>query len=266
MPKPQSLSCRGPARLFTPGEVSRAPAPRRAGSLQTGRAAWLALSTLSTLGTLSTLAAPAHAEDLSAQSQLADASLSLRQPEPPAASPSASTAADTLPPTAELSLRPAFGEKGSTHWGFYGGAAPDIEDDQDAVDVYIAAAWQHFFVDRVEVILELAAFYHDQEGDDAYSINPNLVLRWHFLEREKWTVFADAGIGILASSDDVPEGGTSFNLTPRAGVGATYALTESLRLVGGVRWHHISNARIEGEEANPDRDGVMIYGGVLVPF
>jgi hypothetical protein len=49
----------------------------------------------------------------------------------------------------------------------------------------------------------------------------------------------------------------------------TYALTEDLggpRLQLGVRWHHISNGRSNGDSDNPSRDGLMLYTGVVFPF
>jgi hypothetical protein len=69
------------------------------------------------------------------------------------------------------------------------------------------------------------------------------------------------------STDDVPNDGTSFNFTPRLGVGFTRQLTDSgIRLEGGLRWAHISNARITGDADNPARDSAMLYVGLIFPF
>jgi hypothetical protein len=82
-----------------------------------------------------------------------------------------------------------------------------------------------------------------------------------------WTLFADVGIGVLLATDNTPSGGTGFNFTPRAGVGGTWRLNdEGVRLQAGVRWHHISNARINGETRNPDRDGIMGYVALQFPL
>ncbi|MFA6045786.1 MAG: acyloxyacyl hydrolase, partial [Phycisphaerales bacterium] len=92
--------------------------------------------------------------------------------------------------------------------------------------------------------------------------------RWHFVHEEDFTVYADIGIGILGATDNVPSNGTSFDFTPRAGVGFTYALNDAgdLRLVGGLRWAHVSNARIHGDDDNPGVDTIMMYSGVQFPF
>jgi hypothetical protein len=63
---------------------------------------------------------------------------------------------------------------------------------------------------------------------------------------------------------DEPDGGTYFNFTPQAGVGASFAVAEDTRLLAGVRWHHISNAR--SSDNNPGRDSLEIYAGVSFAF
>ena len=39
-----------------------------------------------------------------------------------------------------------------------------------------------------------------------------------------------------------------------------------MRVLMGMRWHHISNARSSGAEDNPSRDGAMLYVGLAMPF
>lgn len=117
---------------------------------------------------------------------------------------------------------------------------------------------------------ELGGWYFNQEGDDAFGINPELVFRWHAFhdEDKSWTWFFDTGIGVVASSDLVPDKGTGFNFMPRVGTGFTIELDaeSQMRLMAGVRWHHISNARIGGDERNPSRDGLGIHAAIVFPF
>lgn len=164
---------------------------------------------------------------------------------------------------------PRFGQQGQTRLTIGTGVAFDLEseDGDDATDFNLNVAWSRFLVDDFEIRLELGGWYFDQEPDSAWGINPNFVFRWHLVNRDAWTLYADAGIGLVFSSDDVPSGGTSVNWTPRAGVGWTHKLGDTgNRLELGVRWHHISNARITGDSNNPDRDGVMVYAGISFPF
>lgn len=138
-----------------------------------------------------------------------------------------------------------------------------------STDASVYGTYHYFIATDFEFDFTLGGWYFFQQGDDAGGINPSIGFRWHFLNRQSWSLYAEFGIGILASTDDVPYDGTSFNFTPRAGIGATIALGEassSPRLDLGARWHHISNASQWGTDDNPARDGIMFYAGVMFPF
>lgn len=157
-----------------------------------------------------------------------------------------------------------FGDKGSHFWIIGGGIADNLS---GSTDYNLRGAWSYFVIRDVEFSLEANLWYFDQPGDNTFGLNPAFLFRWHFYKPGDWTVYADVGIGLLFASDDTPTGGTQFNFMPRLGAGVTYKLDEEGdRLQVGLRWHHISNARIEGDFNNPARDGVMLYGGVMIPF
>jgi hypothetical protein len=196
----------------------------------------------------------------------------------PGAGPASSAGLDLSPARLTLAAQPSapsanaapaanqrYGAEGTRWMTIGGGAAPDFEDAVDA-NLHVAISW--FVIDDFEIGAELGGWYHSQEGTDAGSVNLNFLLRWHFVNTGKWTVFADAGIGVLGASDEVPQGGSEFNFTPRVGLGFTRALSEdnATRLMAGLRWHHISNGHIYGDTDNPARDGVMIYAGIVFPF
>lgn len=162
---------------------------------------------------------------------------------------------------------PVFGTADSSYWGITGGVGFALEDNDDSTDTNLGLTYHYFLVDDFEIIGEIGGWYFAQDGDDAGGVNPGFTLRWHFLNRDRWSLYADAGIGLLLATDDVPQGGSSFDFMPRAGVGASFRISENgTRGYMGVRWHHVSNARITGDDRNPDRDGVMVYGGVMFPF
>lgn len=174
--------------------------------------------------------------------------------------PAEALTADPTPREAPL----AFGTKGTQYFTIGPGIANNFA---DAIDVNLRFAWSYFIVNNVEFSTELNAWYFNQPVEDSFGINPAFVFRWHFITRERWSLFTDAGIGLLFTTDDTPDGGTSFNFTPRVGGGFTYALDdEGTRLQVGLRWHHISNARIEGDSDNPARDGFVLYAGIMIPF
>lgn len=181
--------------------------------------------------------------------------LLVTQPDVPA-----SNAGDSFVPTEPVA---AFGEPETWRWGVYGGAASDLES-AEHYNLHFTA--EYFFARDISVNLELGLFHFDQL-DDSWGANFNTLLRWHLLNRDTWTLYADAGAGVLYADTNVPESGTEYNFTPQAGVGATFALGDGgARLMTGVRWHHISNARTQGERNNPGRDSVMGYVGISFPW
>jgi hypothetical protein len=164
----------------------------------------------------------------------------------------------------ETTVAAPYGREGS-EWILFGtGAAYDLDNN---TDINLNIGYSRFLVDDVEWLLELAAWYHNQEGDDALSLNPAMEFRWHFYNDGDTSVFVNAGIGVLGATDNVPEMGTGFDFTPRAGIGLTHRISnDGTRLIAGVRWHHISNARVNGEAENPSRDAPMLYLQYAVPF
>ncbi len=170
-------------------------------------------------------------------------------------------------PESGTEVRPVAAEyaKAETKWWTLG---TGIADDFDgSTDIPIRGAYSYFLGDGIEFSLELDGWYFAQKGDDAVGASISTIFRWHFIRKDPWTVYIDAGIGVMGASDEVPDGGTEFNFMPQAGAGVTRRLNDAgLRLQLGARWHHISNARTQGDDENPDRDSLMIYGGLIFPF
>jgi hypothetical protein len=179
---------------------------------------------------------------------------------PPAGLNPEQPAPEMLPASAS---RP-FGAAG-TRWITLGAGAG--MDGRGATDItgFTQATW--FIVQNVEFGGEIGLWHFNQEGQDAEGASVSALIRWHFVNEDRLSLFVDGGIGLVASTEDVPAGGTDVNFLPRAGFGATYRPWDGdMRLMLGVRWHHISNARSSGAEDNPSRDGAMLYMGLSIPF
>lgn len=170
-------------------------------------------------------------------------------------------AVDEAPAVPAVELDSAFGEAGSWRWNIWGGYGNDFD---DASQGHFGGGVSWFIVKNLSLDLEALGLYFDQVGENAFGGNVNLLFRWHFLARDSWSLYADAGAGVLGTSDDVPADGTSFNFTPQAGAGVSFDIFDDVRLLTGVRWHHISNARTS--KNNPGRDSVMLYAGISIPF
>jgi len=208
----------------------------------------------------------AHVE--APQSAIAQASpqvaLALGGPErtaqqvPPSASGSAGSggAAKASAPAMQT-----FGAKDSWRWQLLGSWMGNFEG-ADQLEMEWSASW--FFMQNVSMDFGLSGDAILQPGLDAGGGGASLMLRWHFLARTDWSLYGDIGCGMLFTNEPVPSDGGRVNFTPRAGVGGTVAIGGSARLMGGLRWYHISNANT-GQD-NPGRDSLQVYGGVSFPF
>jgi len=154
-----------------------------------------------------------------------------------------------------------FGELNDHRINLLVGGAGDFEDNYLGT-AGVGLSW--FFLDDLSIDIELMGIGVSQDGDDAAGFNPNLMFRWHFLPRQTWSLYADGGCGLVIATEEVPDGGSNFNFTPQIGFGATYEIGVNTRLMAGVRWYHISNARLS--EDNPGRDSLMVYAGVSFGF
>lgn len=204
---------------------------------------------------------------------LLPASVAQLQPLAPAAETTASTAD-------RFGMAPVAGADRA--W-FFTVAAGVARDEDPGTHSTGFASLSTFLDQAFEVQLELNGYAFQQPGDDAAGVAFHFNFRWHtwygmygqsrqtwdepMTASPDWTIFFDGGIGMIFSTDDVPQNGTSVNFSPRVGAGFTARLGEgSTRLVAGLRWHHISNARINGDDENPDFNAPMVYAGVQWGF
>ncbi len=157
----------------------------------------------------------------------------------------------------------AYGVRGSRRFSAGLRGAQDFEDNTDT-SLFAQQTW--FVVDDVEIGVEGAAWWIFQD-DDTWGISSSLVVRYHFYQEPRFSAYVEGGIGLFIAADNVPDEGTSFGLMPRVGAGTSFLIDErDTRLLLGIHWHHISNARLNGEARNPSRDGVGVYAAVSVPF
>ncbi|CAN5685060.1 hypothetical protein BH11PLA1_BH11PLA1_02190 [soil metagenome] len=167
------------------------------------------------------------------------------------------------PPVTLDAPRLQFLDQGKWNLTLGAGVANDFKDSTDS-QAFVQVST--FLAPRFEVGLELGGWYFAQKGKDAAGSNLSLAFKYHVYATEDraFTAFAEVGIGILVATRRVPAGGTNFDFMPRVGGGVTYRVADGARLVGGVRWHHISNAEIAGDNRNPGRDGIMGYLGLEI--
>jgi hypothetical protein len=95
---------------------------------------------------------------------------------------------------------------------------------------------------------------------------PGIIFRHHLVHTDRASFFLDLAAAFVEASDDVPTEGTRFNFIEQAGVGMTYHLQGNSHLLLGVRYLHLSNAGIEGQERNPSINGIAAYVGLMFTF
>lgn len=185
------------------------------------------------------------------------------------AAPGPASNANTTPAAIPERLK-QFGDPGFWTINFGGGYANDFESSSDAVGFVGVST---FIATGLEFTVEAGGWYFHQDGADTGGASGSFAFRYHFFPGDEtehsrdWSLFLEAGIGLLGAFNEVPSGGTNFNFLPRLGGGGTVRLDDAgTRLLVGVRWHHISNARISGDSDNPSRDGAMIYAAIMLPF
>ncbi|MFK7959339.1 MAG: acyloxyacyl hydrolase [Phycisphaerales bacterium] len=160
-------------------------------------------------------------------------------------------------------VEPRFGDIGSTRFDLRAGMGWDVKTSDNQATVF-GIGFSEFIEDGIAIRVELNGVVVNQRGSDAEGVNLNLLFEWHFYRQDTWSLFFDAGAGVLFTTDDVPTNGSSFNFTPQAGFGATFDIFDNARTVVGFKWHHVSNANTFDE--NPGRDHALLYAGLSFPF
>ena len=105
-----------------------------------------------------------------------------------------------------------------------------------------------------------AVGYYGYDEEAAIGAGFNVLARWHFLRWSHASLFGDILGGTMMLDNNFPDGGTHLNFTYQAGLGGTIQLHDSLHLIGGAKFTHVSNAFIEGRDRNPVFNS---YGGYL---
>jgi len=69
------------------------------------------------------------------------------------------------------------------------------------------------------------------------------VLRWNFLERKRWRLFADGGVDLLMTGSTayiIPSKDVGINFFPRGRIGASFWLHRSYWLETNFGWAHVT--------------------------
>ena len=161
--------------------------------------------------------------------------------------------------------------RGATEWAIFSGGGPAIAGGvRDRGFWFVAGRWgRQITADfgdswargHLQYAIEAVPLYLHFQSKTVYGagITPFL-LRYHFTRRQRLVPFLEAGAGILATTEQVPEGTSRFNFTPQAGGGLQYVPSEGPGWTLGVRYHHTSNAGIA--QRNPGINAIVFHAGI----
>jgi hypothetical protein len=158
-------------------------------------------------------------------------------------------------------------EKGTWTLEINGGTYDDVFDSGEKHHVATVGGG-YYFADRHNVRVELTGWDLDaKDGNpDTTAAGGNLGLRFHFLEYQRLSLFAEGAVGFYYADRKFPPGGTHFNFVSQGGLGATFRVCDDVHLYGAARYVHASNARIHGGDENPSVDALGGYVGLLFTF
>ena len=139
--------------------------------------------------------------------------------------------------------------------------------DKDEADIGgVEIGGNYFLWNNFSLGAEINGYGISQLGDDAIAVSLEATFRHHLWQHDDWTFFIDGAFGPSYSSRETPAGGTHFNFISRFGLGATYRLDEHVHLMFGTRYWHMSNARIEGVDRNPNFNAAQVFVGLMWQF
>ena len=181
----------------------------------------------------------------------------------PNPAPAASEPADPGP--SEQAKRPvAEFSQGYDRWQTYGSIA--CCDDGKGEMYAFHIGYGYFFYDDFSVNFDvLGSYVRSDIDDDGVAIGLDLIFRRHqFKSRDNlWTLYIEGGSGLQQQSTNYA-GSRTFNFRLLGGGGATVRVAGKARLMGGMRYLHISDAGIEG--GGGGFDGFQFYAGSMFAF
>jgi len=154
--------------------------------------------------------------------------------------------------------------RGTRKWQIYPSFAGG---DQGKGNLYaLHFGYSKFLWDQFSFNVDIfGAYIRSGIDDNGIGYGLDLIFRQHFLMKndDTYSVYLDLGGGFEIQSTEFA-GTRNFNFRVLGGGGGTVRVTENVRLMGGLRYLHISDAGIDG--GGGGFDGYQVYGGVMLPF
>ena len=154
--------------------------------------------------------------------------------------------------------------KGNRKWQTYGSV---LGFDPGKGEMYALHLGYGFFpYERISVNIDIfGAYIRSGIDDNGVAGGLDVIFRRHFhtFANERYTFYGDLGGGFEQQSTDF-SGSRRFNFRAMVGIGGSMRINAKVRLMGGVRYLHISDAGIDG--GGGGYDGLQFYLGSMFPF
>ena len=154
--------------------------------------------------------------------------------------------------------------RGTRKWQTYASVAAG---DQGKGEMYaLHAGYGYFLRDYLSVNVDvLGAYIRSGIDDNGVAAGLDVIFRRHFsrVDDDLWSVYLDLGGGLEQQSTNFA-GNRHFNFRVMGGGGGTLRVTDQVRMMGGMRYLHISDAGIDG--GGGGFDGFMFYAGAMFTF
>ncbi|MCC6785578.1 MAG: acyloxyacyl hydrolase [Planctomycetes bacterium] len=118
-----------------------------------------------------------------------------------------------------------------------------------------------FLSDCFALRTTLNATWFRNEGNDRIAGEIEVGGRWYAYDFDTWTLFWDTTAGYQHGNNTVPPGGTEWNFTFSFGPGVDVPLDEHSAILGGVTFHHFSNALGRENDRNPSQNDARVWLG-----
>lgn len=178
--------------------------------------------------------------------------------------PAATSDKTKLNPKESGGERPGEFSKGHQKWQIYGSGAGF---DKGKGEMYaLHLGYGYFFMDDFSVNVDmLGGYIRSGVDDNGAAAGLDVIFRRHQFKGHDnlWSLYLELGAGLQQQSTNFA-GNRRFNFRLLGGGGATLRVAENARLMGGVRYLHISDAGIEG--GGGGFDGLQFYAGSMFPF
>jgi hypothetical protein len=158
-------------------------------------------------------------------------------------------------------------DKGTQGLTLAGGYAFPIGNDHESYTT-VGATYSYYLWDNIAIAPQLEGHYADStNGPDTFGGEFSIKTRWHFYQKDRFTLFVDGGLGLTYWDSNLPPpDGTQFNFAVQAGTGFTQEIRENLHLVVGLEWIHFSNGHIQGPSRHYGSNAISTYVGLMWLF